>query len=78
MRFRSPAKYSSWLVALIAVMDSAALWLALSPGRAPATEARLALRMGFSALRSIGRRSACPSTTTRIPTAPCSSPTRST
>jgi len=54
MRFRSPAKYSSWLVALIAVMDSAALWLALSPGRAPATEARLALRMGFSALRSIG------------------------
>ncbi|MGZ4540043.1 MAG: hypothetical protein ACXVXS_13060, partial [Blastococcus sp.] len=54
MRFRSPAKYSSWLVALIAVLDSAALWLALSPERAPATEARLALRMGFSALRSIG------------------------
>ena len=52
-RFRSPADLSSWLVALIAVLDSAALWLALSPSRAPAPEARLALRMGFSALRSI-------------------------
>ena len=52
-RFRSPAELSSWLVALIAVLDSAALWLALSPSRAPAPEARLALRMGFSALRSI-------------------------
>lgn len=53
MRFRSPAKYSSWVVALLAVMDSAALWLALSPGRAPALEARLALRMGFTALQSM-------------------------
>jgi hypothetical protein len=53
MRFRSPAKYSSWVVALVAVMDSAALWLALSPGRVPAQPARLALRMGFTALRSI-------------------------
>jgi hypothetical protein len=53
MRFRSPAKYSSWVVALVAVMDSAALWLALSPGRAPAHAARLALRMGFEALRSL-------------------------
>ncbi|EWT03165.1 hypothetical protein N865_01765 [Intrasporangium oryzae NRRL B-24470] len=53
MRFRSPAKYSSWVVALVAVMDSAALWLALSPGRAPAVEARLALRMGFTALHEI-------------------------
>lgn len=53
MRFRSPAKYSSWVVALVAVMDSAALWLALAPGRAPALHARLALRMGFTALSSI-------------------------
>jgi hypothetical protein len=53
IRFRSPAKYSSWLVALVAVMDSAALWLALSPSRAPLPAARLALRMGFTALRSI-------------------------
>jgi hypothetical protein len=53
IRFRSPAKYSSWLVALVAVLDSAALWLALSPGRAPTPAARLALRMGFTSLRSI-------------------------
>lgn len=52
-RFRSPAPATSWLVGLIAVLDSAALWLALSPQRAPAVEARLALRMGFTALRSI-------------------------
>jgi hypothetical protein len=52
-RFRSPAKLSSWLVALVAVLDSAALWIALSPSSAPATEARLALRMGFLSLRSI-------------------------
>ncbi len=52
-RFRSPAPYSSWLVGLVAVLDSAALWLALSPERAPATEARLALRMGFTCLRQI-------------------------
>ena len=54
-RFRSPANYSSWLVALVAVMDSAALWLALSPGSAPTIEARLALRMGFSTLQAIAR-----------------------
>ncbi|MEO7131596.1 MAG: hypothetical protein ABIZ07_09505 [Dermatophilaceae bacterium] len=53
MRFRSPAKYSSWVVALVAVMDSAALWLALSPSRAPMHEARLCLRMGFTALQEI-------------------------
>jgi len=52
-RFRSPAPATSWLVGLIAVLDSAALWMALSPERAPAVEARLALRMGFTALRSI-------------------------
>ena len=50
---RSPLKLSSWLVATIAVMDSAALWLALSPNSAPATEARLALRMGFLALQGV-------------------------
>ncbi len=54
LRFRSPNPYSSWLVALLAVMDSAALFLSLSPTDAP-VEARLCLRMGFSALRSIGR-----------------------
>ncbi|WP_375488755.1 hypothetical protein [uncultured Jatrophihabitans sp.] len=50
---RSPLRLSSWLVAIVAVMDSAALWLALAPGSAPVTEARLALRMGFTALRAV-------------------------
>jgi hypothetical protein len=54
-RFRSPGQLSSWLVAVVAVLDSAALWMALAPSRAPATEARLALRMGFTALRAIAR-----------------------
>ena len=53
LRFRSPVSFSSWLVALVAVLDSAALWLALAPGRAPAVECRLALQMGFTALRAI-------------------------
>ena len=52
-RFRSPAELSSWLVALVAVLDSAALWMALSPNGAPKVEARLCLRMGFLAMRSI-------------------------
>jgi hypothetical protein len=40
-------------VGLVAVMDSAALWMALSPGRAPSVEARLALRMCFTALQAL-------------------------
>ena len=53
IHFRSPEKHASWIVALLAVLDSAALWLALSPGTAPTVEARYLLRMGFTALRSI-------------------------
>jgi hypothetical protein len=52
-RFRSPHGLSSWLVAQLAVLDSAALWLALAPSTAPTIQARLCLRMGFTALRSI-------------------------
>jgi hypothetical protein len=70
IRFRSPAKYSSWLVALVAVMDSAALWLALSPSRAPAPAARLALRMGFLALRSIAETVGLPADHDPDPDAP--------
>ncbi|MBW3595007.1 MAG: hypothetical protein KY391_05460 [Actinobacteria bacterium] len=50
--FRSPHPLRSWVLGLLAVMDSAALYLALSPKSAP-TEARLCLRMGFTALRYI-------------------------
>jgi hypothetical protein len=59
-RFRSPEPYSSWLVGLVAVLDSAALWLAFSPERAPAVEARLCLRMGFTALRAIAATTGLP------------------
>ncbi|MEV7148239.1 hypothetical protein AB0O05_17270 [Streptomyces sp. NPDC093084] len=52
LAFRSPRPYRSWLVGLIAVMDAAALQLALAPSTAPA-EARLVLRAGFTALRDI-------------------------
>ncbi|MDQ4143371.1 MAG: hypothetical protein M3198_06450 [Actinomycetota bacterium] len=50
--FRSPHPLRSWIIALLAVMDAAALQLSLSPNSAP-TEARLCLRMGFSCLRYI-------------------------
>ena len=50
--FRSPHPLRSWIIGLLAVMDAAALQLALSPNHAP-TEARLCLRMGFSCLRYI-------------------------
>jgi hypothetical protein len=41
VRFRSPKALSSWVTALLAVLDSAALFLALSPGAAPVIPARL-------------------------------------
>lgn len=50
--FRSPHPLRSWVLGLLAVLDSAALYLALAPERAP-TEARLCLRMGFLCLRDI-------------------------
>jgi hypothetical protein len=51
---RSPHPTNSWLVGLIAVLDSAALYLAVCPAAAPA-EARLCVRMGFTCLRDIAR-----------------------
>jgi hypothetical protein len=53
LRFRSPKPFSSWLVGLLAVLDSAALFLAAAPAQAP-FQARLCLQMGFTCLRSIG------------------------
>jgi hypothetical protein len=47
VRFRSPAPLSSWTTALLAVLDSAALFLAVSPKSAPEVPARLCLRSGF-------------------------------
>jgi hypothetical protein len=55
VRFRSPQPLSSWVTALLAVLDSAALFLALSPGAAPAVPARLCLRAGFLCFNRIAR-----------------------
>ena len=52
VRFRSPQALSSWLVGLLAVMDSAAMLLAHCPSR-DRMEPRRAIRMGFTALRDI-------------------------
>lgn len=50
--FRSPQSNRNWVTGLLAVMDSAALYLAVAPSRAP-SDARLCVRMGFTALRDI-------------------------
>jgi hypothetical protein len=50
--FRSPDPWSSWVIALLSVLDAAAMQLALNPSRAP-SQARLSLRMGYTALRRI-------------------------
>jgi hypothetical protein len=50
--FRSPHPHRSWIVGLLAVLDAAALRLALNPS-VRQSEARLCLRMGFTSLRDI-------------------------
>ena len=55
VRFRSPGPLSSWVTALLAVLDSAALFLALSPEDAPVVPARLCLRGGFQCFNRIAR-----------------------
>jgi hypothetical protein len=50
MHFRSPEAWYSWVIALLAVLDAAAMHLSLNPSTAP-SEARLCLRMGFTAFR---------------------------
>ncbi len=52
MWFRSPDSTRSWLLAMVAVLDAAALHLALAPSTAP-SQARLCLRMGIDCLRSL-------------------------
>lgn len=57
--FRSPHPLRSWVVGLLAVLDSAAMYLSLCPTRAP-TEARLCLRMGFMSLRELAEAARLP------------------
>jgi len=50
--FRSPEPLRSWVVALNAMLDAAAMYLALAPRRAP-SQANSFLRMGYVSLREI-------------------------
>jgi len=50
--FRSPEPWFSWVLGLLAVLDGAAMHLALAPSSA-SSEARLCLRMGFTLLQRI-------------------------
>ncbi len=66
IHFRSPQPFRSWLVSMLAMMDAAALHLALCPNTAP-VEAQLCLRMGIVTLRDLA-------TTEHIPFSPDTSP----
>jgi hypothetical protein len=55
VRFRSPKPMSSWVTALLAVLDSAAMILALSPKNAPVVAARQCLRGGFLCFGDVAR-----------------------
>ncbi len=50
--FRSPEPWYSWVLGLVAVLDAAAIHLAVAPSSA-SSQARLCLRMGFTALDRI-------------------------
>jgi hypothetical protein len=52
LAFRSPDPMRSWVIALNAVCDSAAMYLALAPRHAP-SQANAFLRMGYISLREI-------------------------
>jgi hypothetical protein len=52
IRFRSQDVLANWIIALLAVMDSAALYHAVAPSEAP-IQARLALQMGFVCMRQL-------------------------
>ncbi len=53
--FRSPRPLWSWVTALLGVLDSAALYLALCPRSAPEIPARLCLRGGFTCLNRVAQ-----------------------
>ncbi len=53
--FRSPRPLASWVTAQLAVLDAAALYLALLPNASGLIQARLCLRGGFTCLGNIAR-----------------------
>ena len=67
--WRSPHPLRSWILAMIALMDSAAMYNALAPKSAP-IEGRLVLRMGFTCLRSIAEVMRIPFDPDPLPTDP--------
>ena len=68
MWFRSPAPLRSWLLGLVAMMDSAALFHASSPEQTP-REARTCLQMGIYCLRSMAGALRVPFDPDPLPTA---------
>lgn len=52
---RSPRTWSHWLTALVAVLDAAAMHIALRPSSSCRLRAQLCLRMGFVALQDIAQ-----------------------
>jgi hypothetical protein len=66
--FRSPVSSRGWLLSLVAMMDSAALFHAVSPEQTP-RQARLCLSMGTNCLRSMARALQIPHETDPLPTA---------
>ena len=66
--FRSPVSTRSWLVGLVAMMDSAALYHSVSPAQTP-RQARLCLSMGINCLRSMARALRIPYDDDPLPTA---------
>jgi hypothetical protein len=52
LRFRSPRPHSSWVIALLAVLDAAAMQAAVSPSSVP-VQVRLTLRTGFLCVRRL-------------------------
>jgi hypothetical protein len=55
VNFRSPRPLSSWVIAQLAVLDAAALYLSLLPDALRPISARLCLRGGFTCLTAIAR-----------------------
>ncbi|MDA8263262.1 MAG: hypothetical protein M0Z47_10585 [Actinomycetota bacterium] len=69
LRFRSPGNNNSWIVSLLAVLDSASMHLALAPQEAP-MQARLCVQAGFQALRDIAQSLRIPFDPDPLPTQP--------
>ncbi len=69
MAFRSPSPRESWLLSLLAVLDSANLYMVLSPTLVPA-EARQCMRMGYMCLRFLATSVDMPVNSDPLPTDP--------